>query len=162
MSTKREYLDRFTCPLMSCKVCFRTVHRLWRKRQIPMVKLGEVGGRGESSATPRSKAVKRFLFALMLPAGLFGCGDLGSTEIAPGEFLVHGDGVYGREADVLREAKRVCPDGFTKKSEQMTKGTADFGGGPLWDIVCASRTSDQFLNGSALVEHSRQRPHNPI
>jgi len=26
--------------------------------------------------------------------------------------------------------------GFTKKSEEITKGTADFGGGPLWHIVC--------------------------
>jgi hypothetical protein len=108
-----------------------------------MVKPGKAGGPGECSAAWLPKAVNWFRIGciLTLAAIVTGCGDLGSTEIAPDEFLVHGDGVYGREADVLREAKRVCPDGFTKKSEKMTEGTADFGGGPLWDIVCTPRTN---------------------
>jgi len=74
--------------------------------------------------------------ALALALALAGCGELGSVEFAPGQFRVHGYGAYDDEADVQREAARVCPHGFVKLDEFEGPGTADVHGDLLLDIKC--------------------------
>ena len=79
----------------------------------------------------------RTLGAMALALTVTGCGELGSVQFAPGQFRVHGFGMYAHDADLQKEAARVCPQGFTKTDELETAGTADVKGAVFLDITCS-------------------------
>ncbi|HEX4105523.1 MAG TPA: hypothetical protein VHX92_04765 [Rhizomicrobium sp.] len=80
--------------------------------------------------------VKRHAISIFICLGLAGCGDLGNVQFAPGQFRIHGSGKYDNESDVVREAARVCPHGYTKINEFEAGGTAEGGGDLLLDVIC--------------------------
>jgi len=67
-----------------------------------------------------------------------GCGSLDHRQVASGEFIVWGNGVHARDADLGREAVRVCGDAYTKLSEGDEPGPAELGHTLTWRIVCNS------------------------
>ena len=65
-----------------------------------------------------------------------GCGVLDHRQLAPGEFVVRGNGSYARDADLKLEAARACGGSYTKVSEGDEPGPAELGHTRSWRIVC--------------------------
>jgi hypothetical protein len=82
-----------------------------------------------------SRCARLSAFAI-IGLGLTGCGSLDHHQFAPGQFNVWGSGVYANDADVQREATRVCPSGFVKVSIYDGPANADVAREILWEIAC--------------------------
>jgi len=85
-------------------------------------------------------SIARILLLAAAGFAVTGCGSLDHYQSAPDRFNVWGDGLYARETDVQREAKRVCPDGYTKLSEDYSAGPAELGHTLFWRIACNEST----------------------